>query len=896
MTVSLDIIAATLEKLSERGLVATTETCASDLDMAAAAHILSVEAALEASESANLHLAELGACIQQSVVEPLRALLKKNVSDDHLERIGSLLTKLVRSVDSFRCERQLIPVYGEILSLCVLTLERMNAPGQENHAIRLMLKNIAVRKAADLSESQAAAAYASLGGVITISIIAKRYAVYVTATRGFCVLFRGEIDFKTHGTSPEALALQITNLCLKHGVRLSEITDIVCGGGDLGVLPDGIYVLTQKVRDESRKRLHNSSLNRSALVAWEMREILSNQSNTECIHSSLCSPLSFTTLGAVTQPAFLREESAELRQSLRGHVKVTPLKALAAIFSEILNIHQEKLNMVVLTLDELFASAVRKTGPRILRELAAQEANQTLINFDFDKIVEKLREENFVIPPHFRLASRQIGTGVKEICELLMITDSGSISEGLAQSLMHVVDCYARQVAAVLERASAGAPDERPHFTTVTSSMALDPYFRTLFHKIRIRVDSPFTPIMCLPSLEHEYLIANHLFELYINPARGDRRLHFSVEVSSITHALQVLGSGTSGGERFSFTGLMGEVTEAIRKGKIHAANLLLVGADNKEALLAAANAREYGLVNKLVLLGDPTEIADAIQESKVGLSPGNDPGVEILAIDPLAVTPIQKKTSMGETLRTFLEGHGNYVVMKGSIDSSILLHQALAIYREEVNGQVMKKIASNTAIFVLPGGRLFVLSDAAVNPSFKNADALVSVIENQLDVVRKIVDPGHLLKVAVITAVEKQTSAIPATLLAAEAQERAKKLEDKYGPLIVEGPLSFDLATVPEVSEEKHYEGKIRGDANCFVATDINTANVLYKMLSKTMGSLGLFIQNGSVITAGPGTSPLVLNSRGDTAQTQFNSLLLALAYASPVIDRRSGENEQKA
>jgi len=224
---------------------------------------------------------------------------------------------------------------------------------------------------------------------------------------------------------------------------------------------------------------------------------------------------------------------------------------------------------------------------------------------------------------------------------------------------------------------------------------------------------------------------------------------------------------------------------------------------------------------------------------------------------------------------------------MKGSLDTAGILHEALALYKS--NGgtagsekPAVKRLASHTALFVLPDGRFFALSDAGVNPGFRNADALLRAIENQIDVVRKVVDAKKELKVAIITAVEKETAAIPSTLLAAETEQRAHELEGRYGPLIVEGPLSFDLATVPEVAEEKHYSGRIMGDADCLVGTDINTANVLYKMLSKTMGSLGLIVDNGGIITAGPGTVPIVLTSRGDTAQTKFNSILLALAYAS--------------
>ena len=573
---------------------------------------------------------------------------------------------------------------------------------------------------------------------------------------------------------------------------------------------------------------------------------------------------------------------------------MTPLKSVAALLSEIHRINPENLNLLVMALDELFASVARKTGPRIVREITAQEANRILIEFDFDKIVECLKQENFTIPQHFRLATREIGTGVKEICELLMIVESGKISPSLARSLMHVVNSYARQVAMVLEMASAGKPAQRPHFIVITSMMALDSHFQQLFGRIRDMLDKPFTPVMCLDSLEQEYLIANHLFEMYVNPARGDRRLHYTVEAKSVQKALQVLGAAGGAVETFSFSSLLDEVTGYISGGKFRPANLVLVGADNGDALVAVSNARDYGLIDRVALVGNPPEIQDAVERAKVPLSPNLDPKVEIVSIDPLAVDFESKKKSMAETFSAFLKENPGFLVMKGSVDTAGLLREALSIYKAEAGDgspPAPRRLASNTALFVLPDGRFLALSDAAVNPGFRSADALLQVIENQLSVVRKVVDTRYTLKVALITAVEKETAAIPATILAAEAEEKAKALEDRYGPLIVEGPLSFDLATVPEVAEEKHYHGRIMGDANCLVATDINTANVLYKMLSKTMGSLGLLVDNGAIITAGPGTVPIVLTSRGDTAQTKFNSILLALAYSAIGQDGKQGD-----
>lgn len=843
----------------------------------------------ESSGAIDDELESLCGIIKSQVVNEILATEQVQKDSDACCQMSEFLGRIMEGLEAVKNFRPVASVYGDLLSLYIRFLHRAATPGRENLIIRHILLNIASRKAIELNERDVRKIIRKLRNTITVAIISKRYSTYVVAVRGLEALFRAEIDFLTHGSSPEGLALQIVNIMLRNGIKLTEVTDIVCGGGDLGTLPDGIYVLTEKVRDESWKRLHNSSLNRGALVAWELCAILRKQRDKGAINASVCSPLSFSTLASYGQNILFRPDSNELRQSLKGYVKVTPLKAIAALISQIKKVKQKDLNLLLLTLDELFASVIRKSGHRIIREIIAQDANRILINFDFDKIVQKLEKEGFTIPSNFRLASREIGTGVMEICELLMIIESGKISPTLSHSLMHVVDSYARSTAMALEMCSAGEESERPHYIVITSMQASDRYFQKLFYKIRDRVDNPFTPMLCLDSLEHEYLIANHLFEMYVNPAKGESRLNFGIEGRSMEQALQVLGTTSSSSETFSFSRLLDDVTMAIQTKALKPAKLVLVGAENEEALQAVAEAREYGLVNQVSLIGEPSEIIEGIQRSKVQLSPSTDENVQIIAIDPLATDVAQKQDSMAQEFHNFLNTNRDYIVMKGSVDTSHLLKVALSIYKtdEEIAGkQAERKTASWSGLIVFPDNRFFALSDPAVNPAFTKAATLLKAIENQLDVVRRVVSKTAPLRLAIITAVEKETSAIPATLLAAEAEEASSNLEDKYGPLVIEGPLSFDLATVPEVAAEKHYQGKIMGNANCLVATEINTANVLYKMLSKTMGSLGLVIEIGGIITAGPGTSPIVLTSRGDTAQTKFNSILLAMAYSAKIRD----------
>lgn len=836
--------------------------------------------------------------IDEKIVRRILDLEQKIHEPRAFDPLCDFLENLLTSLSIFKKYDRLAACYGEVLSCYIMALSRSAGSGRPSRIIEKILRNIARRKAPELAHSRIYGSYSELQEKICVALISKRYALHVLATKGFTILFRAEIDFSSFGTSPDELALQIIKLLIRNGAKITEVKDVVCGGGDLGPIPDGIYVLTERVKEESRKRLPNSSLNRGALVAWELVKLLRAQNESGHVNASVCSPLSFCTLSAQEVNFLLREDSRELEMNLKGFVKVTPLKSMAALISEVEEINPESFNAVVMTLDELFASAVKKMGPKIERELAAQDANKMLGDFDFGKVMYQLHREQVTVPPNFRLGARDKGTGVREVCELLMIIESAAMSGSLKKILTHIVESYARQVAMVMQMAAAGKESDRPHYILLTSTMARNPYFIKLFEKIRGQMTTRDIPVMCVDSLEYEYLVANHFFEMYVNPEKTDKRLNVDIEARSIKKALRVISSSREVSEVFSFNTLLERLTGDIAEKRLAPVKIVVVGGENEDVLVAVSQALEHGIVDQLTLLGDPHEINAAIRRTKLPIAPELEARTRIVPTDPLAADFEAKRSSVAKIFRDFLSANSEYVVVKGSVDSATLLHTALSLYRgansspEKTEERKPHRLATSTALFVLPDGRFFALSDAAVNPSFGSSDALAQAIENQMDVVRKVTKPGLPLKVAIVTAVEKQTAAIPATLLAAETTAKVDKLKDKYGPMIVEGPLSFDLATVPDVADEKHYEGKIRGDANCLVATEINTANVLYKMLSKTMGSLGLMVDNGAIITAGPDTVPIVLTSRGDTARTKFNSIVLALAYMSK---QKAGYTDQK-
>jgi hypothetical protein len=600
-----------------------------------------------------------------------------------------------------------------------------------------MLQNLIRRKAIETGRSMERILLSQIENRLTVALITKRYDMFVLITRGLKVLFRGAIGFRAHGTEPLRLAEHVVELLERHGIRLSEVTDIVTTGGDLGAVPDGIYVLTERLRDESFIRLQHCSLDRSALVAWELTRLLQTQAESS-VSASLCSPLSFTTLTPSDTTTFFATSPAGLRQSMEGYVKVTPLKSLAAVISEIQNCETEGLNLLVMSLDELFASVASKIGPRIVRKMAAQRSNRELVNVDFWRIAEAVEQDGFVLPRHSSLVTRGMGTGVREICELLMIAESNKVSPALSRQLMRVVDSYADTIAMYLNMACSGVEEERPQYVAIASMMASDSHFRSLFRKIRERMGNPFVPVLCTDTLEHEFLTAKHIFELYMNPAGADQRLDYVKEASSIDHVLQVLAHHGTEGETFSFSSLMESVSTAIAEGSMSPGNLVLVGADNEAALRGVSAAVQYGLLQRVALVGDPPDIMRAMQRTDIPLDPNQDNRVEIIPIDPQAVDFQSKKKSMIEILGRFLSQNSDFFIMKGSIDTASLLRQALSIYRDlrgasKLDAVRRRRIASHTALHVLPDGRFFAISDAAVNPAFRNPEELLMVIENQV-------------------------------------------------------------------------------------------------------------------------------------------------------------------
>jgi butyrate kinase len=278
-----------------------------------------------------------------------------------------------------------------------------------------------------------------------------------------------------------------------------------------------------------------------------------------------------------------------------------------------------------------------------------------------------------------------------------------------------------------------------------------------------------------------------------------------------------------------------------------------LVGADNEEALLAAklANESQAGRLARFLLVGSYSRISELSWELDVPIDDENYFIVD--AADPVAKSMELLMAGVADTL------------MKGSVMTAALLKGYLGYLKAKgLTGRGLR--LSHLGLFEIPGRTSLVcITDAAIN-TYPDVQARIEILENALDAL-------HLLgfkkpRVAVVSAVEKPSNAVISSM---DGQTIAQHFKDRPD-LIIEGPLSIDLALSPHSAREKRYAGKIQGDADLLLVPDIDAGNAVYKAFTVTSGAEIA----GAVIG---GEIPFILTSRGDSSRSKLASIALVLA-----------------
>ncbi|MEG0392977.1 MAG: phosphate acyltransferase, partial [Anaerovoracaceae bacterium] len=126
--------------------------------------------------------------------------------------------------------------------------------------------------------------------------------------------------------------------------------------------------------------------------------------------------------------------------------------------------------------------------------------------------------------------------------------------------------------------------------------------------------------------------------------------------------------------------------------------------------------------------------------------------------------------------------------------------------------------------------------------------------------------------KVAVLAATEVVNPKMPESLDGGRLKEMYRRGEIK--DCIVEGPISFDLMYSKESAEVKGYESPVTGDTDILLVPTMATGNLLAKALLFAAKAKMAGIIVGAQV-------PIVLVSRGATAEEKYLSLLMAAAVS---------------
>lgn len=288
-------------------------------------------------------------------------------------------------------------------------------------------------------------------------------------------------------------------------------------------------------------------------------------------------------------------------------------------------------------------------------------------------------------------------------------------------------------------------------------------------------------------------------------------------------------------------------VDEARSRGR---KRLAVAYGNDAHTLRAVADAYAEGLV-------EPTVFGDKALIQSVCKEEGIDPGIFAIVDEKNDVRCVEKAVSL-------VASGGADVLMKGLVSTDKYMR---GILNKEAGLFPPKGTLSHVSVVEMPGrGKLLCIADVAVIPlpDFKQKTILIKYLASTAASLGV-----ECPKIACIAPSEQLLPTVPSSTEAAILSKMADR--GQLGNVIVDGPLSLDVALYPEVAVEKKVKGSaVAGDADCLLFPNIESGNVFFKSATYFGGAEIAAMVVGTKV-------PCVLTSRGDTPRTKLYSIALA-------------------
>ncbi len=208
--------------------------------------------------------------------------------------------------------------------------------------------------------------------------------------------------------------------------------------------------------------------------------------------------------------------------------------------------------------------------------------------------------------------------------------------------------------------------------------------------------------------------------------------------------------------------------------------------------------------------------------------------------------------------------------VMKGILDTSVLLKSVL----NKDYGLRTDSLLSHVVAYQIENyHKLLLLTDGGMNIS-PNYEQKEMILKNAIQAAKVL--GLDTVKVACLAAKEKVDTKMQATVDADLLQKAF--VNGKFGKnVIVEGPLSFDIALSKEASDIKGFKSEVSGDIDILLVPTIEVGNGIGKSFTYMADAKSAGVIMGA-------KAPIVLVSRADSAESKLYSIAYGALIAKNI------------
>lgn len=292
-------------------------------------------------------------------------------------------------------------------------------------------------------------------------------------------------------------------------------------------------------------------------------------------------------------------------------------------------------------------------------------------------------------------------------------------------------------------------------------------------------------------------------------------------------------------------------VVEARAKGR---KRLAVAYGQDSHTLEAVYAAYKEGLVDP-ILYGDKEVIEQVCAEH---------------GIDVSVFTIVDEKVDVkcvAQAVQAVASGEAD-VLMKGLVTTEKYMR---GILNKEAGLFPPKATLSHVSVIEMPVyPKLLIVSDIAIIP--------LPDMKQKMQMIGYLAQTAKTLgvktpKIACIAPAETLNPNIPSAVEGALLSKMADR--GQLGDVMVDGPLSLDVALFKEVAEHKKVKGApFAGDPDCLLFPNLESGNVFFKAASH--------LCHGEIAAMLVGAKkPCVLTSRGDSSQSKLYSIALACLSA---------------